>query len=57
MQRFNKQFKIGTKVLLEGNKNFSTVVEVHETRKWIKVNDYNGSFQRVHVTKYTNKRA
>jgi len=57
MKKFNKQFKVGTKVILDhDSKNFAEIKEIHETRNWIKVKEWEGSFQRGHVVKFTNKK-
>lgn len=57
MKKFNKQFKIGTKVILDHDKkNWVEITEIHETRNWIKTNVWSGSFQRNHVLKFSNKK-
>ena len=53
MKKFDKRVKPGTKVLVEGI-GWAIVTEVHSTRKWIKVKDFVGSFQRRHVLKFSN---
>ena len=53
MKKFNKLFKVGTKVIISGE--WYSVTEVHETRNWIKVDGLDGSFQRGHVAKFSNK--
>lgn len=57
MRAFNRLFKIGTKVLLDsGDGKWHTITEIHETRKWIKVeNNYGGSWQRNQIVRFTNK--
>lgn len=54
MKQFEKTIAVGTKVLLVCG-NWATVKEIHDTGKWIKVKEFEGSFQRGHVLKYTNK--
>ena len=54
MKRFNKQFKVGTMVLLE-NGEWDKVKEIHPTRKWVKLEKIAGSFQRGHIKRFTNK--
>jgi len=54
MRTFEKTIKIGTRVLLN-IKEWATVSEIHETRKWVKVKEWKGSFQRNDILKYTNK--
>lgn len=56
MKKFNKNIKENqTRVQIDGQTGWHLVTEVHETRRWVKVDGLAGSFQRVHVTKYTNK--
>ena len=56
MKKFNKNYRVGTKVLLKGfyHKYFE-VTEIHETRNWIKLKGLQGSFQTGHIAKYTNQ--
>ena len=55
MKNFDKRFKCGTLVLLEGDTQWRKVVEIHESRKHIKVeNGYGGSWQRGHVVRFSN---
>ena len=54
MKKFDKRIKIGTKVLLEGQTQWLEVIDIHETRKWIKVEGLAGEFQRGHVLKFSN---
>lgn len=56
MKKFNKLFKVGTKVLLE-NGEWDTVTEIHYTRHWVKLKKFSGSFQRGHILKFSNKKA
>lgn len=56
MEKFNSLFVAGqTKVQLPGEYGYRLVKEVHETRKWIKVDGIEGSFQRGHINAFTNK--
>ena len=56
LRKFNKLFNsITTKV--EINDKLYEVKEVHASRQWIKVHGLNGSFQRGHINKFTNKEA
>lgn len=55
MKQFENSIAVGTKVLLNiDNGSWATVKEIHKTRKWIKVKEWEGSFQRGHILKYTN---
>lgn len=54
MKRFDKRVVPGTKVLLEGL-GWHVVKSIHHTRKWIQTEGFNGSFQRRHVLKFTNR--
>ncbi len=55
MKKFNKAFKTNkTKVKLFNDSDFYLIDEIHETRKWIKIKGFTGSFQRGHVESYTN---
>jgi len=55
MLTFNKLFNTETTyVKIIGN--WYKVKEIHETRKWIKVDGLVGSFQRGHIKKFTNKK-
>ena len=54
MTKFNRLVKPDcTNVLINGA--WHLVKEIHETRKFIKVYGLMGSFQRGHVSKFTNK--
>ena len=53
MKRFNKNVVIGTKVVI--NNELHTVKEVYNNHTLIKVDGLSGSFQKGHITKYTNK--
>jgi len=55
MYTFDSRFKIGTKVRLVIDGPWYTVKEIHPTRKWIKLNEVEGSFQVGHISKFTNK--
>lgn len=54
MNKFDKRVVVGTKVLIEWH-GWHTVKSIHPTRKWIQVEGFNGSFQRGHVLKFTNR--
>ena len=54
MKKFNKLFKVGTKVQIEGEYGFRTVRSINDTRIHIKVEGMVGSYQRAHVIKFTN---
>jgi len=54
MRKFDKRVKPGTKVRGE-NGSWYTVKAVHESRKWIEVNDVCGNFQYGHISKFSNK--
>lgn len=53
MKKFNARVKAGTKVQVIGLGWF-TVKAIHETRKWIEINELEGSFQVGNISKYTN---
>ena len=55
MQKFNKLFTINTYVQIAGSNGFHKIKEIDKTRKWIKIVGYEGSFQRGHITRFTNK--
>lgn len=55
MKKFNKSFKIGTLVQLPGEYGYRRISEIHETRKWIKIENLSGSFQRDHIITFSNK--
>ena len=55
MRKFNKNFKVGTKVKVAGIEDFVEIESFHETRKLVKLVGYAGSWQVGHVLKYTNK--
>lgn len=57
MKTLPKNFRVGTKVLLEdGTNKFHEVIEIAEHRKHFKVEkNYGGSWQFGHVLKFTNK--
>jgi hypothetical protein len=53
MKRFNKTWKIGdfVKIIGSSDKEKFQIVEIHETRNWIKISGISGSFQQSHVKK------
>jgi len=56
MIKFNKLFNTKTTRVKVGHlSKWFKVIEIHETRNWIKVNGLCGSFQRGHIVKFTNK--
>jgi hypothetical protein len=56
MRKFNKNFKIGTKVKLIGlSENWQSIKSFENDRKLIKIIGFQGSWQFGHVIKYTNK--
>ena len=55
MLQFDKRFKIGTKVQIQDGEPLAKIKEIHPTRFWIKVEGWEGSFQRNHILKFTNK--
>ena len=56
MKTFNKLFNTSTtQVMLAGEYTFNKVVGIHESRKWIKVEGFEGSFQRCDIVEFTNK--
>lgn len=58
MKKFNKLFSVETtKVQVAGEHGFRNIKEIHETRKWIKVEGLEGSLQRGHIVSFTNKDA
>jgi hypothetical protein len=50
MKKFDRHFKIGTQVLI--NETWCKIIEIHETRNWVKVDKWAGFFQRGHILKY-----
>jgi len=57
MKKFNKLFNIETtKVQIAGEYGFRKVNDIHDTRKWIKVDGIDGFFQRDDVIEFTNTR-
>lgn len=56
MKKFNKLFSVEkTKVRVAGEYGFRNIKEIHEGRKWIKVEGLKGSFQRDDIITFTNK--
>lgn len=57
MRKFEKKITIGTKVLINANgrKVWDKVKEVDETKQWVKLQEWQGRFQRKHIEKYSNK--
>jgi hypothetical protein len=54
MQKFNKLFEPGTKIKVLGQSKWYEVKSIHPNRKVLTVKGLSGSFQRVHVTKFSN---
>lgn len=55
MRKIDGRVTAGTRVRLHGNSNWYTVESVHVTRKWFKVVELAGSFQRGHIVTFSNK--
>jgi hypothetical protein len=56
MKKFNSTFCVETtKVQMAGEYGFRRIKEIHETKNWIKVEGYEGSFQRGDIIAFTNK--
>ena len=57
MKRFEKKIKVGTKVNLYGTflENFYKVTEINENRNLIRIEGFEGQFQRKHIKNYSNK--
>ena len=56
MTKFNKLFNTSTtSVLMYGDDVYRRVIEIHPSRKLIKIDGVGGSLQRAHVKKFTNK--
>jgi len=61
MKKFDKRFKIGTRVkLVEYNPVDSPdiwrkIKTIHETRKWVALEGLGGSWQRASIKRFTNK--
>lgn len=54
MDKFNRLFNTNTtKVKINGE--WYKVKEIHETRQWIRVEGLAGSFQRNHISQFSNK--
>lgn len=54
MKTFSKKVVPGTRVKLIGIEDWVKLKAVHDTRKWIEVEEYMGSFQVGHVVRFTN---
>lgn len=54
--KFNKLFKVGTKVKVFDREGWWTVKSVHSTRQWVELEGLVGSFQRGHIEKFTNRK-
>jgi len=58
MRKFNKLFQPEvTRVRIEGLADWYKVSAIHPSRQWINIHGKQGSYQRAHVVKYTNKQA
>lgn len=57
MKKFNKKFKVGTRVLLENHSEFLKIISINDTRVNIKVEGMAGSYQVGHVVKFSNRLA
>ena len=55
MKKFNKLFQTGTRVKIAGHNDFYKIMSIDETRQWVTLEGIGGSFQRGHITKFTNK--
>ena len=55
MKKFNKLFQTGTRVKIAGQNDFYKIMSIDETRQWVTLEGIGGSFQRGHITKFTNK--
>ena len=55
MKKFDKRFKIGTRVKIDYDDSFWKIQTIHETRKWVTLEGLGGSFQRGHILTFTNK--
>jgi len=61
MKKFDKRFKIGTRVKLVASHpigwcdDWRKIQTIHETRKWVTLEGLGGSFQRGHILRFTNK--
>lgn len=51
MTKFGRSWKIGDKVKVIGSKEICTITEIHETRLWVKLDIFLGSFQKYHLKK------
>jgi len=54
MKKFNQKYNTET-TYAKINGEWRKVKEIDETRQWIKVHGVEGSFQRGHVEKFSNK--
>jgi len=55
MKVFEKNIKVGTKVMIEGNTEFDVVESFENNRKLIRVVGKSGSLQRAHIVRFTNR--
>ena len=55
MKKFDKRFSVGTLAMREDENVFRKITSIHETRNWITLEGLGGSFQRGHISKFTNK--
>jgi hypothetical protein len=57
MKKFDKSFKVGdnVKFSLDNEIHICKIKEIHETRNWIKIDGFEGSFQRGDVKKMKNR--
>ena len=49
MKKFNQTVKVGDLVRVIGTRRDVAIKEVSEGRRWIKLDSFEGSFQRGHV--------
>lgn len=57
MKKFDKSFKVGdnVKFIFNNEAHICKIKEIHETRNWIKIEGFEGSFQRGDIKKMKNK--
>jgi len=55
MKKFDKRFSVDTLAMREDENVFRKITSIHETRNWVTLEGLGGSFQRGHISKFTNK--
>lgn len=53
--KFDKRFKVGTQVKLEGGNKLHPITGISPDRTLVTIGDFGGVFRRSHIKSYTNK--